>query len=84
MTHNAHTKSGVALAPGARLMLLLTLCLLACSGLSACKRSALRPDDERSQFTRYDRTRNEDSTPFIEDEFGRRTPNLRARLLVKD
>ncbi len=84
MTNNAQTKAGGGAALGARSLLALTLCLLACSGLSACKRSALRADDERTQFSRYDRTRNEDSTPFIEDEFGRRTPNLRARLLVKD
>ena len=54
------------------------------AALGGCKRSALRADDERSQFTRYDRTRNADAAPFIEDEYGRRTPNLRARLLVKD
>jgi hypothetical protein len=58
--------------------------LLVVPGLGGCKRTALRADDERSQFTRYDRTRNADAAPFIEDEYGRRTPNLRARLLVKD
>jgi len=69
---------------GARATLILAIGILSATGLVACKRTALRPDDERTQFSRYDRTRNEDSAPFIEDEFGRRTPNLRARLLVED
>lgn len=62
----------------------LALAVLVVAALGACKRSALRNDDDRTQFSQYDRTRNVDSAPFIEDEFGRRTPNLRARLLVKD
>lgn len=60
------------------------IAMLLAPGLGGCKRSALRADDERSQFTRYDRTRNADASPFIEDEYGRRTPNLRGRLLVND
>lgn len=71
----ARLTGGVALA---------LLALGVAPALGGCKRSALRADDERSQFTRYDRTRNADAAPFIEDEYGRRTPNLRARLLVKD
>ncbi len=67
-----------------RRLVLLGLGVAVVSSLGGCVRTALRPDDERTQFSRYDRTRNEDSAPFIEDEFGRRTPNLRARLLVKD
>ena len=84
MTNNAQTKTGTRRARWTRPLLAITLGVLACGGLNACKRSALRPDDERTQFSRYDRTRNADSAPFIEDEFGRRTPNLRARLLVQD
>jgi len=57
------------------------LCLL---GMSACQRTALRPDDNRSQFDRYDQSRSQRAQPFLEDEFGRRTPNLKARLLVSE
>lgn len=46
-----------------------------------CQKTVLRPDDHRSQFDRYDQSRNQRAEPFLEDEFGRRTPNLRERLL---
>ena len=52
--------------------------------LAACARSPLRPDDERTPFDRYRKARNELPAPFTEDEFGRRTPNLRGRLLRPD
>lgn len=82
MTNTTRTTDG-SKAGGARVALI-AIGIIACVALGACKRTALRNDDERTQFSRYDRTRNADSAPFIEDEFGRRTPNLRARLLVKD
>lgn len=47
-----------------------------------CQKTALRPDDMRSQFDRYDQARSQRAQPFLEDEFGRRTPNLTGRLLV--
>ena len=49
--------------------------------LAGCQRTALRPDDDRSQFDRYDQSRSQRAQPFLEDEFGRRTPNLSERLL---
>jgi len=55
-----------------------SLCLI------GCQKTALRPDDTRSQFDRYDQSRSQRAQPFLEDEFGRRTPNLKARLLVTD
>ena len=58
---------------------LLCVAVLVCG---ACQRTALRPKDDRSQFDRYDQSRNQKAQPFLEDEFGRRTPNLKARLLV--
>lgn len=48
-----------------------------------CQKTALRPDDTRSQFDRYDQARNQRAQPFLEDEFGRRTPNLAERLLIR-
>ncbi|CAN0599638.1 unnamed protein product [Laminaria digitata] len=77
--HTTHTPTR-SVAP-IRLAALLTLVLL---GLGACQRTALRPDDTRSQFDRYDQARSQRAQPFLEDEFGRRTPNLKARLLVAD
>ena len=52
--------------------------------LSGCQKTALRPDDRRSQFDRYDQSRSQRAQPYLEDEFGRRTPNLKDRLLVRD
>lgn len=56
--------------------------LAACVALGGCQRSVLRPNDDRSQFDRYDQSRSQKAQPFLEDEFGRRTPNLKDRLLV--
>ncbi len=49
-----------------------------------CQKTALRPNETRSQFERYDQARNQHAQPFLEDEFGRRTPNLSERLLDRD
>lgn len=46
-----------------------------------CQKTVLRPDDVRSPYDRYERVRAERAEPYLEDEFGRRTPNLRGRLL---
>ena len=53
-------------------------------GLMGCQKTALRPDDDRSQFDRYDQSRSQRAQPFLEDEFGRRTPNLSERLIDRD
>lgn len=53
-------------------------------GMVGCQKTALRPDDDRSQFDRYDQSRSQRAEPFLEDEFGRRTPNLADRLLDRD
>ena len=58
--------------------------LLCTATMTACQKTAIRPDDTRSQFDRYDQSRSQRSEPYLEDEFGRRTPNLKARLLVND
>ncbi len=52
--------------------------------LGGCQKTALRADDMRSQFDRYDLARSKRAQPFLEDEFGRRTPNLTERLLIED
>ena len=50
---------------------------------AACQKTVLRPDDVRSPYDRYERVRAERAEPYLEDEFGRRTPNLRGRLLER-
>jgi predicted small lipoprotein YifL len=62
------------------------LLLLALSTLSlvGCGKPLLAPDEERSQFDRYDTVRNQYATQTVEDEFGRVKPNLRNRLTPKD
>lgn len=51
-------------------------------GLGACGSTLYRSTDIRTQYDRYDRTRNDFAQPYIEDEFGRPEPNLRGRLLL--
>jgi len=52
--------------------------------LSACQKTLLHRDDPRSPFDRYNQTRSQHAPPFLEDEYGRRTPNLRDRLVQSD
>lgn len=61
----------------------ITMMIGALSAGAGCQKTALRPDDTRSQFDRYDQARNQRAQPFLEDEFGRRTPNLAERLLIR-
>jgi hypothetical protein len=64
------------------------LCLaalaLATLALSGCDKPLLSESDERSPFDRYDTVRNQYADQYQTDEFGRRRPNLRGRLLPKD
>lgn len=71
-----HAKKAVPILTAA-----LSLSVMLAAG---CQKTALRPDDQRSQFDRYDQSRSQRAQPFLEDEFGRRTPNLKDRLLVRD
>jgi len=50
-------------------------------GIVGCQKTVMRADDTRSQFDQYDQARNQHAQPYLEDEFGRRTPNLSERLL---
>lgn len=52
--------------------------------LTACEAPLLSPDEPRSQFDRYDTVRNQHEEQYIFNEFGRRRPNLDARLNPKN
>lgn len=62
-------------------VVLIVSCVVVGSSLCGCARSVFRPDDDRTPFDRYNRSRSQQPVPFLEDEYGRRTPNLRGRLL---
>jgi len=51
---------------------------------AGCRKPLFSPRDERTQFDRYDRSRNQYAPQFVEDEYGRQEPNLKGRLSTKD
>ena len=57
--------------------------LLACAA-GGCSRPLLAPTDERSPFDRYDAVRGNYAPQYVEDKFGKRQPNLKARLTPKE
>ncbi len=63
-------------------------CLLAAItatiSLASCQKTLLHKDDARSPFDRYNQTRAQHAPPYLEDEYGRRTPNLRDRLVKSE
>jgi len=69
-----------------RVLQLAALACIAASALAAagCARPLLSPDDQRSPFDRYDNLRNQFAQQYVEDEFGRQRPNLRARLAPRE
>jgi hypothetical protein len=51
---------------------------------SGCSQPLLAPTDERSPFDRYDNVRGRYAPQYVENEYGRREPNLRGRLGSKE
>lgn len=86
MTHGRDTLIGRTPATRARFVvagrpIFLMLVLGSAGSLSACRQPPLRASDPRSQFDHYDLTRNEHEPAYWFDEYGRRQPNLKGRLL---
>jgi hypothetical protein len=54
------------------------------SAAGGCAKPLLSPDEPRTQFDRYDSVRNQYAEQYVYDEWGRRKPNLRGRLLPKE
>lgn len=52
--------------------------------LSGCVDPLLSPNEPRSQYSRYDLVRGRFAPQYVEDEFGRRKPNLRGRLILPE
>jgi hypothetical protein len=68
----------------ARQAIIITAAALSVLPLQACQKTLLKKDDPRSPFDRYNLTRAQHAPPYLEDEFGRRTPNLRDRLVKSE
>lgn len=67
-----------------RALALAPLALGALVALSGCSDALLSPNEPRSQYSRYDLVRGRFAPQYVEDEFGRRKPNLRGRLVQPD
>lgn len=63
---------------------LVLLGLGVCVGLGGCVDPLLSPNEPRSQYSRYDLVRGRFAPQYVEDEFGRRKPNLRGRLILPE
>ena len=48
-----------------------------------CQQSPITENDERSPYDRYDLIRDEYASPYLQDEYGRKRPNLRGRLIER-
>ena len=61
------------------------VCVLVCAavGVAGCAQPLFSPKKQRSQYDRYDRSRNQFAPQIVEDEFGREEPNLWGRLEPK-
>lgn len=62
----------------------LAAALAAIAAATGCSKPLLSPTEPRSQYSRYDLVRGQFAPQYVEDEFGRRMPNLRGRLLLPD
>ncbi|HVZ94937.1 MAG TPA: hypothetical protein VG797_10545 [Phycisphaerales bacterium] len=51
--------------------------------IAGCDKPLMSNKETRSQYDRYDRVRSEYAQQYVEDEFGRKQPNVRGRLAPK-
>ena len=58
--------------------------VMICGYSTGCVKTLLSPKEPRSQYSRYELVRGQFAPQYIEDEFGRRKPNLRGRLLGQE
>ena len=50
-------------------------------GVIGCRQAPISEKGERTQFDRYDAVRDAYAPAYLEDEYGRKKPNLRGRLI---
>ncbi len=53
---------------------------LAAASLAACNQPLFSERNPRTQYDRYDRARGQFAPAYLEDEYGRKEPNLKGRL----
>ncbi len=58
----------------------LTVGLTSALAFAGCSEPLMSERDPRTQYDRYDLARNNYAQQYVEDEFGRKQPNLRGRL----
>lgn len=84
--HGWNSENSIAWPGWVRLVLQLAACLIAVAVILApagCEKPLMAVDEQRSPYDNYDSIRAQRAPPYIEDEFGRLRPNLRARMLNK-
>ena len=64
-------------------VVVLVVGVVVCS-LGGCRKPLFKEKDDRSPYARYDSVRGQDVPPYRYNEYGRRVPNLRARLAPKE
>lgn len=60
----------------------LVLSMGAMAVLAGCQDPLFRAEEPRSQYDRFDAVREQRAPSFVMDEFGRKRPNVRSRLLI--
>ena len=58
-----------------------SIALISVIATTGCRQGPITENDERSPFDRYDLIRDEFAPAYLQDEFGRKRPNLRGRLV---
>jgi hypothetical protein len=67
--------------PISRTVAWLVVPVIAACAQTGCRQSPITENDVRSPFDRYDLIRDEYAAPYLQDEYGRKRPNLRGRLI---
>jgi hypothetical protein len=57
--------------------------LVALLALAGCQKPLFPANSPRTQFDRFDEVRNQSAPQYVQDEFGRRRPNIKGRLEPK-
>lgn len=52
--------------------------------LGGCQKALFPASQPRTQFDRFDQVRNQSAPQYVNDEFGRRRPNIEGRLEPKN